>query len=60
MSREEAKVIIERYGGKTSSSVSAKSDYLLAGDNPGSKFSKAKLLNVEIIDLYILNDMIKT
>ena len=57
MSREEAKVIIERYGGKTSSSVSAKSDYLLAGDNPGSKFSKAKLLNVEIIDLSILNDM---
>jgi len=50
MSRDEAKAIIKDNGGKTSSSVSAKTDYLLAGKDPGSKFDKAKKLEVKIIN----------
>ena len=48
MSRDEAKSIIERNGGKTSSSVSKKTDAVIAGSNPGSKYDKAKDLNVPI------------
>jgi len=50
MSREEAKETIERYGGKVTNSVSSKTSYLLMGDNPGSKFNKAKELDVPILD----------
>ncbi len=50
LSREEAKKMIKERGGKVSSSVSKKTDYVLAGEEPGSKFEKAKELNVEIID----------
>ena len=42
MSREEAKAIIEDNGGKTTGSVSKKNDYLLAGENVGSKLAKAR------------------
>ena len=48
MSRDEAKAIIEKNGGKTSSSVSKKTDAVIAGSNPGSKYDKAKELNVPI------------
>ena len=41
--------IIERYGGKTSSSVSKKTSYLLAGENTGSKYQKALTLGTPII-----------
>ena len=47
--RDEASAIIERFGGKTSSSVSKKTSYLLAGENTGSKYQKALDLGVEII-----------
>jgi len=47
--RDEAKDIIRREGGDISSSVSAKTDYVLAGANPGSKYAKAKELGVKII-----------
>ena len=47
--RSEMQALIEQYGGKVSSSVSAKTDYLVAGNNPGSKIDKARQLNVKII-----------
>ncbi len=50
ISREEAKEIIQRYGGKVSSSVSPKTTYLLVGESPGSKLSKAEELGVAILD----------
>lgn len=48
-SRNEAKTIIENMGGNVSSSVSKNTDYVLLGDNPGSKYQKALSLNIEII-----------
>ena len=49
MSREQAKDIVRSLGGKTSESVSKNIDYLVAGENPGSKTEKARRINVKII-----------
>lgn len=48
--RDEAKDIIRKAGGDVSSSVSKNTDYVVAGENPGSKYDKAKELGVKIID----------
>lgn len=48
-SRDEAKAKIRELGGDVSSSVSSKTGYVVAGDNPGSKYDKAKELGVKII-----------
>lgn len=48
--RDEAKDIIRKGGGDVSSSVSRKTNYVLAGENPGSKYDKAQELGVKIID----------
>jgi DNA ligase (NAD+) len=50
MTREEATEKIEALGGHVTGSVSKKTDYVLAGTEPGSKFDKAKELGVRIID----------
>ena len=50
MTREQAMEKIERLGGKVSGSVSSKTNYLVAGDKPGSKLDNAKQLGVRVID----------
>ena len=57
--RSEASKIIESFGGKTSSSVSKKTSYVLSGESSGSKLDKANQLGVPVIDENEFNEMIK-
>ena len=59
MKRDEAKTIIESFGGKASSSVSKKTNYVLAGEEAGSKLTKAQELGIKIISEEEFLDMIK-
>ncbi len=59
MTRDEASEIIKQNGGKTSSSVSKKTDFVLAGENAGSKLDKAQDLGVIILTEEEFLDMIK-
>jgi DNA ligase (NAD+) len=58
LSRSQAQLLIERSGGQVSSSVSKKTDFVVAGAEPGSKLEKAKLLGVKVIDEAILIAML--
>ena len=57
--RNEASEIIERLGGKTSGTVSKKTDYVLAGEDAGSKLTKAQNLGVTVISEAEFKEMIK-
>ena len=59
LSRKEASDIIESFGGKTSSSVSKKTNYVLVGEEAGSKLDKANALGVKVINETEFRDMIK-
>ena len=50
MSREQAKEKIRELGGEVSETVSKKTDYVVVGENPGSKYEKAKKLNIKILN----------
>ncbi|MEJ5202777.1 MAG: helix-hairpin-helix domain-containing protein, partial [Anaerolineales bacterium] len=49
-SREEAKELIQQYGGKVTDNVSRKTDYLIVGEAPGSKLTKAHELGILVLD----------
>ena len=50
LSREDAKELIESHGGKVAGSVSKKTNYVVAGDDPGSKLERASELGVPVLD----------
>lgn len=59
LTRDEVTKLIEAAGGRTSSSVSKKTDFLLSGEASGSKYAKAEKLGVEILDELAFRDLIK-
>jgi DNA ligase (NAD+) len=59
MSREEIENLIKQNGGKTQNDVNAKTSFLILGENPGSKFEKAKKINIKIISLEEFLEIIK-
>ena len=59
MKRSDAEALVEKYGGKTSGSVSKKTDYVLAGEDAGSKLTKAKDLGIPVIDENTFLEMLK-
>ena len=59
LKRAQAGALIEQLGGKTSSSVSKFTDYVLAGEEAGSKLTKAQSLNIPIIDEETFLEMIE-
>jgi DNA ligase (NAD+) len=59
LSRESAESLIRSHGGKVTGSVSKKTDYVLVGEDPGSKYSKAQQLGVKIISESDLNVLIE-
>ncbi|MFA4930678.1 MAG: NAD-dependent DNA ligase LigA [Patescibacteria group bacterium] len=57
--REEVEALVRRLGGRVSSSVSKKTTYVLAGENPGSKIDKARAVGVKIISEADFNKLIR-
>ena len=58
MTRDEIKDLLERYDGTTVDSVSKKTDIVIVGDSPGSKYEKAQKLGIEIWDENKLKEVI--
>ena len=59
MTREQAGELVKSFGGKTSSSVSSKTSYVVAGENSGSKLTKAETLGIKIISESEFLEMIR-
>jgi DNA ligase (NAD+) len=60
MTRDEIKELLERYDGTTVDSVSKKTDVVIVGDSPGSKYDKAVKLGIEIWDENKLKEVIES
>ncbi len=58
LTRDEARELIERHGGKVAGSVSKKTSYIVAGADPGSKFDRARELGVPVVDEQELRAMV--
>lgn len=58
ISRNEIKDMVEKMGGKVTGSVSKKTDYVIVGEDPGSKYTKALELGIEIIDQEKLKELL--
>jgi DNA ligase (NAD+) len=58
LTREEAAALVKSAGGKVTNSVSKKTDYVVAGDNPGSKLAKAEKFGTEILDEAGLRELV--
>ena len=58
LTREEAAAMVKSAGGKVTSSVSKKTDYVVAGDNPGSKLAKAEKFEIEVLDEAGLRELV--
>ncbi|HEU5061524.1 MAG TPA: NAD-dependent DNA ligase LigA [Solirubrobacterales bacterium] len=58
LTREEAAALVKSAGGKVTSSVSKKTDYVVAGENPGSKLAKAEKFGTEILDEAALLELV--
>jgi DNA ligase (NAD+) len=58
LTREEAAAMVKSAGGKVTSSVSKKTDYVVAGDNPGSKLAKAEKFGIEVLDEAGLRELV--
>jgi DNA ligase (NAD+) len=59
LTRDEAGQLIEQHGGRVTASVSKKTDYVVAGEEAGSKLDKAKELGVKVIDEEVFREMIE-
>ncbi|MCX7831027.1 MAG: NAD-dependent DNA ligase LigA, partial [Acidobacteria bacterium] len=60
MSRNEAKEILENLGAKVSNTVTKETDFLIVGSEPGSKFEKAKKLNIKMLDEFQFEELLSS
>jgi DNA ligase (NAD+) len=60
LSREAARELIERHGGRVTSSVSKKTSYVVIGEAPGSKADDARRLGVQVLDEAGLLDLVRS
>jgi DNA ligase (NAD+) len=60
LSREAARELIERHGGRVTSSVSKKTNYVVVGEAPGSKADDARRLGVPVLDEAGLLDLVRS
>ena len=57
--RKEAEALIRGFGGHPTGSVSEKTDFVIVGESPGSKYDKAKKLGITILDEKAFRDLLK-